>query len=142
MQLSRYVVDAVVLEGRRVREVACAHGISKSWVGELVRRFHSGGYQAIEPRSRAPHHTPHRVAPTLEDEIVAVRKRLSDSGFDAGAATIHYHLSLSHETVPAVSTIWRVLKRRGFVLPNPINDLVRAGSASKPPCPTNAGSPT
>jgi transposase InsO family protein len=119
VQLSRYVVDAVVLEGRSVREVAAAHGISKSWVGELVRRFRRGGYPAIEPRSRAPHHTPHRVSLALEDEIVALRKRLSDDGFDAGAATIHYHLTLIHETVPAVSTIWRVLKRRGFVIPQP-----------------------
>ena len=119
MQLSRYVVDAVVLEGRSVREVASAHGISKSWVGELVRRFRRGGYPAIEPRSRAPHHSPHRVSAALEDEIVAWRKKLADDGLDAGAATIHYHLSLIHETVPAVSTIWRVLKRRGFVLPQP-----------------------
>ena len=119
MQLSRYVVDAVVLEGRSVREVASAHGISKSWVGEVVRRFRRGGYQAIEPRSRAPHHTPHRVPSTLEDEIVGLRKKLSDDGLDAGAQTIHYHLSLIHETVPAVSTIWRVLKRRGFVVPQP-----------------------
>ncbi len=119
MQLSRYVVDAVVLEGRSVREVAAAHGVSKSWVGELVRRFRKGGYQAIEPRSRAPYHTPHRVPSALEDEIVAWRKKLADDGLDAGAQTIHYHLSLIHESVPAVSTIWRVLKRRGFVLPQP-----------------------
>jgi transposase InsO family protein len=119
VQLSRYVVDAVVLEGRSVREVALAHGISKSWVGELVRRFRKGGYQAIEPGSRAPHRRPHRVSSSLEDEIVTLRKTLSDDGLDAGAQTIHYHLSLIHETVPAVSTIWRVLKRRGFVVSQP-----------------------
>ena len=32
----RYVVDAVVLEGRSAREVAEAHGISKSWIYELI----------------------------------------------------------------------------------------------------------
>ena len=30
--LARYVVDAVVLEGRSAREVASAHEISKSWM--------------------------------------------------------------------------------------------------------------
>jgi transposase len=53
MDLARYVVDAVVLEGRSYREVARAHGVSKSWVGKLVGRFRAGGYEAIEPRSRA-----------------------------------------------------------------------------------------
>jgi transposase len=54
MDLARYVVDAVVLEGRSYREVAAAHGVSKSYVGKLIGRFRDGGYRAIEPRSRAP----------------------------------------------------------------------------------------
>jgi transposase len=52
MDLARYVVDAVVLEGRSYREVAAAHGVSKSYVGKLVGRFRGGGYEAIAPRSR------------------------------------------------------------------------------------------
>jgi len=119
MDLARYVVDAVVLEGRSYREVARAHGVSKSYVGKLVGRFREGGYEAIEPRSRAPREIPHRTPAALEDEIVALRKELSDLGLDAGAQTIHYHLILRHEQVPSVSTIWRVLRRRGFVTPQP-----------------------
>ncbi len=119
MDLARYVVDAVVLEGRSYREVARAHGVSKSWVGKVVGRFREGGYEAIAPRSRAPKEIPHRTPPELEDEIVALRKELSELGLDAGAQTIHYHLGLRHERVPSVSTIWRVLRRRGFVAPRP-----------------------
>src|SRR5256885_2092125 len=119
MDLARYVVDAVVLEGRSYREVASAHGVSKSYVGKLVGRFRQGGYEAITPRSRAPKRIPHRTPDGLEDEIVAVRKELTDLGLDAGAQTIGYHLSLRHERVPSVSTIWRVLGRRGFVTPQP-----------------------
>lgn len=119
MDLARYVVDAVVLEGRSYREVARAHGVSKSWVGKLVGRYRSGGYEAIEPRSRAPRRIPHRTPEDLEDEIVALRKELDELGVDAGAATIHYHLGLRHEHVPSISTIWRVLRRRGFVSPQP-----------------------
>jgi transposase InsO family protein len=117
--LARYVVDAVVLEGRSYRDVAGAHGVSKSWVAKVVGRFRAGGYGAIEPRSRAPKHIPHRTPAELEDEIVALRKELSDLGVDAGAQTIHYHLGNRHEAVPSVSTIWRVLRRRGFVTPQP-----------------------
>jgi transposase InsO family protein len=119
MDLARYVVDAVMVEGRSYREVARAHGVSKSWVGKLVGRFRAGGYPAIEPRSRAARRIPHRTPDRLEDEIVALRKELAELGLDAGAATIHYHLSKRHQTVPSVSTIWRVLRRRGFVVPQP-----------------------
>jgi transposase InsO family protein len=119
MDLARYVVDAVVLEGRSYREVAAAHGVSKSYVGKLVGRFREGGYEAIAPRSKAPKDIPHRTPDAIEDAIVALRKELADLGLDAGAQTIHYHLSLSDEQVPSVSTIWRVLRRRGFVVPQP-----------------------
>jgi transposase InsO family protein len=119
MDLARYVVDAVVLEGRSYREVARAHGVSKSWVGKLVGRFRAGGYEAIEPRSRAAKTIPHRTPDAVEDEIVALRKELTDQGLDAGAQTIHYHLGRGHDQVPSVSTIWRVLRRRGFVVPQP-----------------------
>jgi transposase InsO family protein len=119
MDLARYVVDAVVLEGRSYREVARAHGVSKSWVGKLVGRFQEGGYEAIVPRSRAARTIPHRTPAELEDEIVKLRKDLTDQGLDAGAETIRYHLVLSRADVPSVSTIWRVLRRRGFVTPQP-----------------------
>jgi transposase InsO family protein len=119
MDLARYVVEAVVLEGRSYREVARAHGVSKSWVGKLVGRYRRGGYEAIAPRSRAPKRTPHRTPDELEDEICALRKELTDLGVDAGGVTIHYHLSGRHDVVPSISTIWRVLRRRGFVVPQP-----------------------
>jgi hypothetical protein len=56
MDLARYVVDAVVVEGRSYREVARARGVSKSWVGKLVGRFRAGGYPAIEARFGAARH--------------------------------------------------------------------------------------
>jgi transposase InsO family protein len=119
MDLARYVVDAVVVEGRSYREVARAHGVSKSWVGKLVERFREGGYGAIAPRSRAAKTIPHRTSAEVEDEIVKLRKELTDQGLDAGAETIRYHLILRREDVPSVTTIWRVLRRRGFVTPQP-----------------------
>ncbi|MGI8426431.1 MAG: IS481 family transposase [Actinomycetota bacterium] len=119
MDISRYVVDAVVLEGRSAREVARAHGLSASWVCKLVRRYRAGGYEALAPRSRRPHSVPSRTPGELEDEIILLRKQLSEDGLDGGAQTIHYHLALRKGSPPSVSTIWRVLKRRGFVTPEP-----------------------
>ena len=113
--LARYVVDAVVLEGRGVREVARAHGVSKSWVSVLVARYRSGGYEALEPRSRRANTRANRTPDEVEDAIVRIRKDLSEDGFDAGARTIHWHLSRERDDVPSISTIWRVLARRGFI---------------------------
>lgn len=119
MDVARYVVDAVVLEKRSYREVARAHGVSKSWVGKLVARYRSGGYEALGARSKAPHRVANRTDAATEERIVRLRKELSEQGFDGGAETIHYHLSLAGSEVPSVSSIWRVLKRRGFITPQP-----------------------
>lgn len=119
MDLLRYIVEAVELEGRSYRAVAAALGVSKSWVGAVMARYRVGGYQAIQPRSRAPKSTPHRCPPDIEDRVVALRKELAEAGFDHGAQTIHHHLRLERADVPSVSTIWRALRRRGFVTPQP-----------------------
>jgi len=119
LELARYLVDAVVLEKRSCREVARAHGVSKSWVAKLVARHRAGGYEAIAPRSKAAKKVANRTCAELEERIVRLRKELTEQGFDAGAHTIHYHLSLSDPSPPSASTIWRVLKRRGFVEPQP-----------------------
>ena len=118
-QLARYVVEAVTREGRSLREVAAAHGVSKSWVAKLVGRYRTEGEAGLIPRSKAPHRTPHKISAELEDRIIVLRKQLTDAGYDAGAATIHYHLSLVCDDVPSIATIWRVLRRRGFVTPQP-----------------------
>jgi len=58
MGLERYVVDAVLVEKRSPTEIARAHGISRSWLYDLIARFKGGGYEALEPRSRKPRSSP------------------------------------------------------------------------------------
>ena len=119
MGMARYVVDAVLLEGRSAREVARAHRISKTWIYELISRYRAGGYQALEPRSRRPHSCKHETSGQLVQAIVALRAELEGQGHDAGAETIAYHLSQTHKEIPSPSTIWRILRREGLVVHEP-----------------------
>jgi transposase len=127
MSKSRLIITAVVVEGRSKSEVARDYDVSRYWVQLLVKRYNGEGEAAFTPRSRAPRSSPQAVSAELEEEIVRLRKELMRKGVDAGADTIRSHLvrrtprsQTSNTTrLPAVSTIWRILTRRGFVTPQP-----------------------
>jgi transposase InsO family protein len=120
MSLARLVVAAIYVEGRNKSEVAREYKVSRRWVQKLAARYDAEGEAALQPRSRRPRSSPQQIARELEEEIVELRKSLAGEGLDAGAATIAFHLAARHDgRSPAVSTIWRVLTRRGFVTPQP-----------------------
>jgi transposase InsO family protein len=119
VDVAKYAVNAVLVEGRSVRAVAAATGRSKSWVHRHVALYREGGDEALVLKKRGPKCAPNQTPPQIEDEILSIRKMLGETGFDAGARTIHYHLAQRHSEVPALSTIHRVLTRRGFVTPQP-----------------------
>jgi transposase InsO family protein len=122
---AQLIITAVVVEGRSKTEVARDYGVSRYWVQQLVSRYQREGPAAFQPRSRRPHVSPQSVDPDTEDAIIRLRKELSKQGLDAGAETIAAHLARQHPAgggrpaTPAVSTIWRILSRRGFVRPQP-----------------------
>jgi transposase InsO family protein len=119
MGMAQLLVTAVLVEGRSKSEVARDYGVSRRWVITLVQRYLAGGDAGLQPRSRRPHASPNRTANDVEDEVVALRKHLQRQGYEAGAATIAFHLQQRHGVSPAVSTIWRILSARGFVTPQP-----------------------
>jgi transposase InsO family protein len=121
MSKAQLVITAVVLEGRSKSEVARDYDVSRQWVQQLCKRYATVGDAAYRPRSRRPHHSPQATTIEVEDRIILLRKTLTRRGLDAGADTIAAHLATdpSIPNVPAISTIWRILKRRGFVTPQP-----------------------
>jgi transposase InsO family protein len=119
MSLARLVITAVTVEGRSLSSVGRDFGISRVWVQKLVHRYQREGPAAFEPRSRRPHSNPRAVDLEVEDQIVRLRKTLTRRGVDAGAETIAAHLQTAGVLPPAVSTIWRILVRRGFVTAQP-----------------------
>ena len=116
---ARYLVEARVLEGRSVSELAAAHGVHRSWIYKLLARYREGGLEALEPRSRRPRSCPHESSAQLVQAILALRRELEAQGHDAGAQTIAYHLAQEREDIPSLSTIWRILRREGCVCPQP-----------------------
>jgi len=129
MSLAELVIVSVKVEGRSKSEVARDYKISRYWVQQLVKRYEAEGEAAFLPRSRRPRTNPRAINPELEDLIIRLRKELSKKGLDAGAETIRIHLERADvERLPSVSTIWRVLTRRGFVTPQPRKRPKRAGT--------------
>jgi transposase InsO family protein len=116
---ARYLVEAHLLEGRSVAELAAAHGVHRSWIYKLLARYREGGLEALQPRSRRPRSCTHETSHEIVKAIVALRTELEAQGHDAGAETIAYHLAQEQRAVPSVSTIWRVLRREGLVAAQP-----------------------
>ena len=120
MSLAELVITSVTVERRSKSEVARDYRISRYWVQTLVKRYEAEGEAAFEPRSRRPHTNPRAISLDLEDQIIRLRQELSKQGLDAGAETIRSHLQTSGvNRLPATSTIWRALTRRGLVTPQP-----------------------
>ena len=103
-----------------VSELAAAHGVHRSWIYKLLARYREGGYEALEPRSRAPRSSPNRDArggsagsrvPARAAALAGTRLRRADDRPPPRPA--------KRASVPSVSTIWRILRREGLVVPQP-----------------------
>src|SRR2546428_3933296 len=117
--LGRYIIDAVVLEGRSPSQLARDHKLARSWIYTLLARFRKEGYPGLEPRSRRPRSCPQKADRRVEAEVLRLRRELSEAGLDAGPQTLAHHLIGLIEPVPSVSTVWRILKRHGLITPQP-----------------------
>jgi transposase InsO family protein len=117
MALRRTIVG-LDTDGLNVTEFCRLHGVSTWFFWDLRRRYRAEGAAALEPKSRAPHVVANRTSAQVEETIVAKRKELEEAGLDAGPETIAFHLR-HLGSVPSPSTIWRLLKSRGFIEPQP-----------------------
>ena len=110
----RLAIAQMDLSEVNVAEFCRNHQISRDRFYTIRRRYGAEGEAGVAPRSRAPHTVANRTSAVVEDLIVTLRKRLDDDGLDAGAETIKWHLDDAGVEAPTVSTIWRILTRRGI----------------------------
>lgn len=98
-------------------------GISRQTFYKYRRRFAASGIEGLQERSRRPLRSPGQTPAAVEDEVVRVRKELADAGADHGPDSIRWRLQrdgvMPAEQVPSRTTIWRILVRRGHVVPEP-----------------------
>jgi transposase InsO family protein len=100
-----------VESGMSVRQAAAWHGASKTQVYEWLGRYRTGGLAGLSPASRRPLRSPRQLPVDIEDEIVRLRKGRPRWG----AKKIRAVLTRSGWPAPSVSTVHRVLVRRGLV---------------------------
>ena len=120
VELRLMAAVAASLDGVNVTELCASAGVSRKTFYKWRARFEAEGLEGLEPRSRRPRRSPGRTPVEVEDRIVEIRKWLGDEHLDAGAATIRWHLEREGvQRAPSDATIWRVLVRRGFIVPEP-----------------------
>ena len=119
MSKHRVAVLKVVSAQLSVTAAALESGISRGHLHRLLRRYRDGGLEAVEPRSRRPHTSPHGTSDRVRGRIIALRIELTAQGLDAGPATIAWHLGREGLPTPSTSTIRRVLHAAGLVVPEP-----------------------
>jgi transposase InsO family protein len=116
------IVAAVADSGVNVAEFCRREGVSRDTFYRWRRRFLTEGLEGLTPRSTRPKSSPARTPLAIEDLVISLRKELDDQGADVGSATIQWHLGRRNDLdgrVPSQATIWRILVRRGFVIPQP-----------------------
>jgi transposase InsO family protein len=115
----RRLVITAVLAGSTQSQVARTYGVSQGWISRLMARYRAEGEAAFEPRSRRPHRSPAATSADSVEKVLRLRKELIDSGHDAGADTIGWHLQHHHQLRLSRATIHRILVRHGVIAPQP-----------------------
>lgn len=116
---NRVIVLSIINGGISVTDAAKRFGVKRQWIYTLLARYREHGEDGLQPRSRRPHSSPTRTSDTLRARILELQNILRDEGLDAGAESIYARLERETGTPPSVSTIWRVLRAAGAVVPQP-----------------------
>jgi transposase InsO family protein len=107
-------VMEVLRDGLTVVEVADRYGVSRQAVHGWLRRYASGGLDALADRSHRPRHCPHQMPAAVEAALCGLRRRHPQWG----------QRRLAHELVrqgidppPGLTSIYRALVRNGLIEP-------------------------
>lgn len=121
MDQRRDFVALVHQEGANIRALCRRFGISAKTGYKLLHRYAAEGEAGLADRSRRPHTMPRHTPPAMVAEICAVRVAHPTWG---GRKIHHYLERQGVATVPAPSTITRILTHAGLRAPEPTRTAV------------------
>jgi len=103
------------LQGESVQSICASLGKSKRWVYKWIARHSSEDPEWFESRSRRPLISPHRTSAEIEDIVEMVRLGLYNKSLFCGDQAIQWELeNMNVQPLPSLSTIGRILRRRGL----------------------------
>ena len=87
---------------------------SRRWVYTLLKRYESGGEDAVY-HNQLPKTSPTKVPEATVKHIVAIRRELTAKGADNGPETIRWALAQRDLYAPSESITRRILTQQGFI---------------------------
>ena len=104
------------LQGEKPKLIYEGLGYSKQWFFKWLKRYQSGDPQWFREQSKTPHSTKNRICEVVENRIVEIRRELQNTRYaQIGANAINWQLQKAGMDPVVISTINRVIKRRGLV---------------------------
>src|ERR1700710_334817 len=101
------------------KELCRRYGVSRKTGYKWLARYEAGGAQALQDRSRKPHHSPKQVRPALAASVIALCLETA-----WGGRKLQRRLrDLGYAEVPAASTCTEILRRA---------DLLKKDSTARP----------
>jgi transposase InsO family protein len=105
-------VLGVIRDGFTITEVAQKFGVSRQSVHAWLARYEAGGLEALRDRSSRPATSPAQMAPRIEARVVELRRHHPSWG----SVRLRHQLQVEGvEALPAVSSIYRALRRSGLI---------------------------
>jgi leucine-zipper of insertion element IS481 len=87
MSKMRVIVLAITHQGLTKEQAATKYKVTKRWINILLNRYHQGGLEALEPKSRRPKTNPNTTLPEFVEAVKQMRYELETQGLDAAQAT-------------------------------------------------------
>jgi transposase InsO family protein len=107
-------VMEVLRDGLTVIEVADRYGVSRQTVHGWLRRYRTGGLDALADRSHRPNTCPHQMPADLEAHLCELRRRHPGWGQRRLA---HELARVGIDPPPGLTSIYRALVRNGLIQP-------------------------
>jgi transposase InsO family protein len=107
-------VMEVLRDGLTVIEVADRYGVSRQAVHGWLRRWRTGGLEALADRSHRPLRCPHQMPADLEARLCELRRRHPGWGQRRLAQEL---ARVGIDPPPGLSSIYRALVRNGLIQP-------------------------